>query len=286
MNVGGKSKCGKTTLILEIIANAQRLYKKQCYYADVENRLRPELMKCINGLVWTEEQEKETGIPRLQIIKSTREKFLTAQNYLNILTLIFKSDPECLVILDSIAAMCDESSFAAQTGDSQRKATIPTLMYDFLRKVGQIIPAMKSNLICITHVQDNPMGYGGPREMGGNAIKFFSSTLLTCLASSEIEDDGRKIGKDSTFKISSSALGPPGTTSIIPIRYGRGVDRYEDLFNVVTELGFIDKAGAWYKFTHNGEEIKLQGKNRVIEFLQLNPDYATELEQTVRQSLL
>lgn len=282
MNIGGKSKCGKSTLILEIIKNAQHLYKKPCFYIDVENRLRTDLLKCIDGLVWTEELEQSTGIPRLQIIRSSKDKFLVAEDFLNIMTQIFKSVEGCVVVLDSIAAMCGEAAFAAQTGESKQKATIPVLMYDFLRKVGQIIPPMKSNLISITHVQDNPMGYGGPREMGGNAIKFFSSISLTCLSAPEVEDNGKKIGKDSVFKVSASALGPPGGQSIVPIRYGRGVDRYEDIFNVAVEMGFIDKSGAWFKI---GED-KLQGKNKVIEYFRSNPDFVNNLDNQIRESLI
>lgn len=286
VSFAGKEKIGKTTTLLSIIRNAQRKYKKKCYYVDVENRLRSDLLKCIKGLVWTEQESQETGIPELTIIRSTKGNLLTGEDYINIILNILKSEEGVIIVMDSIAALVTESDMASKEGESKRMAGIPTLMYSFLRKAAQIVPTNKSILFLVTHLQANPSGYGGPNEFGGNAQRYFSSVRLACLSSPEVEEGGKKVGRDSEIKIMSSSLGPPGGKAIIPIRYGFGISNEDDLINVAEEFGFVNKAGAWYSLEDSkGEEVKLQGRANLAHWLDQNPEEMNRIDTEIRSMI-
>ncbi len=289
VNIAAPPKNGKTSLYLHIIANAQRLYKKKCYYVDVEGRLRTDLLKCIDGLVWTEEQEKATGIPRLQIIRSTEGNFLTAEKYLNIIEKIFSTEKGVIVALDSLAALCPEALHSVGIGDAKQMTGVQRLLYDFMRKISQLLPTMQSNLLSITHMQANPTAYGGPKAFGGNAIEYFSSIRLMAYSSPEVpKDTSPKIGRDMAIKCTASALGPPSGETTIHIRYGRGVDRYEDIVAVAEELGIgITKAGAWYELEIEGQEnVKVQGKAGLVDYFREHPDIALAFETKIRKIAL
>lgn len=275
MNLGGIPKAGKTTLCLEIMKNAMAM-GKEVYYVDVEARLQPSLINCIAGL------DKS----KLHIIKSTDEKFLTAEDFLQIIMDLFKSKSGILVVLDSLAALCPESAFSTEMAEGSRMAAIPTLMYKFLR-LSSIIQAKKSNLITITHLQSNPGGYGSPlREVGGNAIQFFGSYLLRCQSAGEVPKDGdeRKTGKESIFKVAAVATGKPASKFTFYIRYGNGYDRAKDIATLAEEIGLVTKAGAWYKFTPEGkDEVSCQGLENFIEYLKENKEIADLLEKQIRE---
>jgi len=286
--IAAPAGAGKTTLCLTILAQAQKLYKKKCIYIDAECRLNKELLGTIPGLVWTEAQAKETGCPALQIIRPTEDKFISAEEYLNILNTIFKEDKNCSVVLDSIAALCSTALQGTKLGESRQMLRIPQFLYDFCRQTIPIIAAKKHDLIVITHMQANPTGYGNPlKATGGNAIEFFSSNFLYCYSSKEIDGDdenGRKIGKNTTFKLKKSALGPPNMEAVIPIRYGRGVDPIEDLVSLGEEFGFIEKAGAWYNLKDSKE--KYQGKAAMVAALREDTKLQSSLDSKIRSIAL
>lgn len=273
VSIAGNPASGKTSLCLTIAANAQKMGKR-VYYIDVEGRLQPELLSTIPGL----------DTDSLEIIRSTIDKFLTAEDYLNIINKLISSEKRILVILDSVATLCADNLYGAEHGESKKMMSIPSLMYDCLRKAAQILPCMNSNLILITHTQANPAPYGGPTEMGGNAIKFQASYRITCLSSKETpEQEAKKTGRESKFRIYKSALGPGTGDAIFYIRYGHGYDKYMDLVNISEELGLLSKSASWYSFEdEKGKELKLQGKNGVIEYLMQNLNTAEFLESSIR----
>jgi recombination protein RecA len=272
--VSGKTSCGKTTLCLTIAAAAQRLGKK-IYYDDAEMRLRPELLATIGGLDLSPE--------KFEILKSS-DRFLTAENHLNILNNLFDSEPNILIILDSIASLCPDSLHTVEHGETKKMMALPAIMYDNMRKIVQVLPHMKSNLIGITHVQANPSPYGGPAEVGGNAWKYFSSYHVSCLSSMETPKDGVKTGRESKYKIYKTALGPGTGESTFYIKYGHGYDRELDIINMADELGFVSQSASWFSL-HNSknEEIKMQGKENLVEYLKQNPLEAELLENNIKK---
>lgn len=264
VHIGGVQKNGKTTLCLHILAQAQAM-GKTTYMVDVEGRLQPELLACIAGL----DPEK------VIIIKSAPGEVMAAEKYLEILEVILRDDPGCVVVVDSIAALCPEVEMASNMTDQQR-ATVPKLMAKFLRKIAQILPSSKSTLITITHMQANPTGYGSPfKSVGGNSVEYFASYLLTNISAVTVKDKNEKvIGKNSTFKITAVANGSPGGEPVLPIRFGRGCDKHADLFTIASDLGVIKASGAWYSIEidslkgEDGKYPKLQGEAKTCAFLE------------------
>lgn len=276
VSIAGVSGCGKTTLYLTILANCQKMGKK-CYILDVENRLQHSLLKSIPDL----------NIDELTIISSSKEKFLTAEDYLTIMEKILTLEEDSVVVLDSVGMLCPSNTYSAEHTESRKMMSLSGLMYNSMRKISQVTANMRSTLILITHVQANPTGYGAS-EMGGNAMKFQASTRITCLSSTETEGKGgEKIGRESKFRIHKSALGPGTGDAIFYIRYNQGYDKYNDLFKMSEELGFISKSGSWYSYvTDSKKEIKVQGGESFLEELRENSELFTELDEKVRSMAL
>jgi recombination protein RecA len=271
--ISGVSGSGKTTLCLQLLANAQRR-NKTVYYVDVEGRVQPELLVSIAGL----------NVETLKFIRSTKEKFLTAEDFLNIITTLISSEPNIMLVLDSVAVLCDDASLGASFGESKKMMNIPSLMYGLIRKAAQILPVMQSNLILVSHIQANPSQYGpGYTEVGGNAMKYESSNKLICLSSSEFPKDGKKLGRESRFKILKAATGPGTGEATFYIRYGKGYDKSLDVFNLAQELGLIERAGAWYSFIGSkNQELKFQGQEKLLDYLNQTPEDLSFLENKIR----
>lgn len=282
-NIAALPKAGKTTLCLTICANAQKMYKKECYFIDVEGRLRTDLLKTIPGLVWTEEESKKTGIPALQIIRSNEDKFLSAENFMDIMEKLVRSKPGCLIVLDSLAALCPEDEFTKTYGENKKMAGTASLMYRVLRKLAQMLPVTKSTLISITHFQANPGSYSGKVQSGGNAIQYFASTRLEAVSTQKVDSDGIQIGQDTKFRVTASSYGKPGMEGTIYIRYGLGCDIYEDLATIAEELGIIEKGGAWYSFTKPNatEPTKVQGKAKLVMMLQEDNEFVEHIKSQI-----
>lgn len=283
-------KVGKTTAMLEFVRNAQRFYKKPCFYFDIEGRLQHSLLSTINGLIYTEEGEKNSGIPALKIIKSEQGNILTAEKFLQIANRLITDIPGCVIIVDSIAALCTEDNFTKDLTESAKMADLQKLMYHFFRKINQILPITKSTIVCITHLQANPGSYTGvPKTYGGAAMDYFASNRIVSFSGGkEVPETGTpKIGKNTTMKITASAVGGPSTEATLYIRYGRGCDHIADLLDNADRYGFIERTGAWYNLTTStGEKIKLQGKDAVEEYLVANPAEFVYLTNNIRKALI
>ncbi len=276
-HISGLTKSGKSSLCLSISAEFQKA-GKHVYYIDAEGRLQRALLDCVAGL--------NPATPMFNIIRSSQETLLTAEQILSVIETILKDDPGSLIILDSLAALSSETEISGDMQDQQR-ANIPKLMYKFLRKTAPLIHPTKSNLITITHMQANPTGYGSPfREVGGNAIQYFASNWIMCTSSSEVKKEEKSIGKDSKFKVKAVADGAPDAEVIIPIRYGRACCKETDLFNVMLEFGLLSMAGSWYKVEVDtlkdaeGNFPKFQGQDRVTTYL-ADPEVFNKCKEAV-----
>lgn len=275
-HIGGMAKVGKSSLCLTFAASAQKA-GKTVYYIDVEGRIKDSLLSCIDGL------NKE----KLVIIRA-KDKILNAEDYLSVIESTLRDDPGCVVFLDSIAVMANESEMASEMGEMQR-ASIPKLMYKLLRKIAPIFPTTKSTLVTITHMQANPTGYGSPfREVGGNAANYGASYWMTCISATKVEKNGKSIGKDAKFKILAVADGPPDAEPIIPVRFGKGCDKYADMAQVAEDTGLIIRSGAWYEiklddFKKDGKYLKVQGIDGVIKTLESEKGIFDALNRKIRE---
>lgn len=292
-HIAAPTRCGKTTLTLHILAKMQQALKKETYYHDVEGRLNMALLKTIKGLVYTKEESERTGIPQLQIIRSTDAKVMTAEDHFNLSNLILTTRSNCVVAFDSLAMLQSSNQGANDLGESGRLTEIPSMMYTWLRKISPIVSSKSNNLITLTHIQDSPSKYGpGKREVGGNAIKFMASNHFEHRKNEFLEESegGKVFGQVTTYRVLKSALGAPLSEFNVCITYGQGIDEARDVFMLGVGLGFIGKKGSWYELEWGDGETKnlekCQGDAKMIAFLRNNQEAYDWLYREIKQLAL
>jgi len=271
VSISGPPGCGKSTTTLQIIANAQKPEfningkPRKIFYADVEHRLKPMNMTGIDGL-------DPSGI---QIIKSTKEHILSAQEFLDIVEAIVK-DPEnegCIVVIDSSSALCPADEQVAETS-GQIRSVQPKIMAHFCRKMAAPVKVMSATIILIQHVITNTSGYGEKWMVdGGEKVKYQLDVNITTRNKPEkwIED-GVIVGQIVEWLVIKSAMGASGNTASSCLRFGRGLDAIKESFLLAVDLGVIDKGGSWFSFDMNGETIKTQGEPKMCELFAQRPE--------------
>lgn len=273
--ISGKAKSGKTTFVLNTIGRAMKEDPEiKAFYFDVEGRLQTSLLNCIEGL----------DLSRFSIVRSSQKKILTAEDYMNLILSTLKDNPGCICVLDSVAALCTNAEMSTEIGGSVKLAGTPTIMYKMFRQTSQILPLTKSTYIALTHMIANPSPMSkSTMTVGGNALLYGASVWLEIPWDEKKKDKNDKIiGQTAKFHVYASALGGPGSNVDVPITYGKGIDKNKDLCNVAIEYGLINKSASWLSFDLDGNTIKLQGEEKMTEYLANNPSVAESLEKQIR----
>ena len=279
--ITGKQKTGKTTLCLELLKNAQ-LLDRPTYYMNIERRCTPSLLSTIPDLDPT----------KLQVIPHQIDKPLTAEDYLNILERIIKTQKKAVVVIDSIAALSTITEQEELIGSNRDMAGPAKLLASFFRRAQQIIDSNDVILIFISQMMTS-RDPRGPKyiEKGGTAIQYANSVWIKCSWTKQWEknpENNAPDGHDMNITVQSSALGRPFLPCILPLRYGSGIDTVRDIVTNAENLGLVEKAGAWYSiplFADNGEPPKFQGLARLSNFLNENPDKLKQLETEIRDTV-
>ncbi len=263
----GKPKCGKTTMALQIAANAQKL-GKFVYYFNVEHRFEFKNLSTVHHLKTTPDCFK--------LFESTKEKYLSAEDHLNLAKDVICGHPGCLVIFDSISCLCPENEMAKDIGDMGRPEG-PKMYGQFCRQMASRVPLNNIAFIGILHVIANTSGYGESWvEDGGVKIQFQCDTKLKHKTSWNWEEGSgenkKKIGKLVDWDIVFSANGRPGDIVQTAMRYGYGFDDTYEIVTLGIELGQISQSGTWFStLSSTGEEIRGQGKPKLCEYFTNNP---------------
>ena len=280
--ITGKPKSGKTTLCLELLRNAQNL-GRPAFYINIERRCTPALLSTIQGL----------DPKKLQVIPHQIDKPLTAEDYLNIIERIAKTQEKAVVVIDSIAALSTMTEQEDAIGSSRDMAGPAKLLSAFFRRAQQIVDSKNVILIFISQLMSNREPRG-PKyvEKGGVAIQYACSVWLKVTWTQQWErnpETNAPDGHDMHITIQSSAMGRPLLPCILPLRYGTGIDVTKDIVTTSENLGLIEKAGAWYSIPmfKKGKDIpKFQGLAKLSNFLNDNPDKLKILETEVRAIVL
>ncbi len=273
--LSGRPKIGKTTLALQIVANAIEEYKSPAFYIRVEtNRLDKRLTGTIDNL-----KHKQMQV----IPKDNCDTLLSAQQFLNIVEEIFKHHKEAIVVLDSIAALSTEVEMTEDIGANKEMGSgVPKLLASFFRKTSQIIQQNNGILILLSQFQASMNRFGKSTiEKGGNAIQYHNNTWIIAEWSKLWEKDknaGRPLGHDTHFKVNHAPLGPPYVPCKLPLRFGFGYDRILDVIENAINFNLIEKGGAWY--TIDGQ--KFQGTEKLYRYLKETGKYV-ELDKQIRQ---
>lgn len=281
----GQPKCGKTTTSLDFAATAQRpeyaygSFKdgRQVYYLNIEGRLKKRDLEGIPGI----------DLSRFHIIGSQQGKILHGEEYLQIGERIINEEPGCVLIIDSYSALCTEAEITSDM-DKMQRADGAKLLAKFCRKVANVIPVNKNIVIGITHLMGNPTGYGAEfKEKSGQAIAYQTDVKLRAKTFKPwvVGTDNTQIGQEIEWQVVCSALGAPGTIANSYIRYGKGIDKYTELINLASDLGIINKGGAWYTITNLPDKPKFQGTEKVRSYLIANIESYVLLEKSVKEML-
>lgn len=264
IEIYGPESSGKTTFALHAIAEVQKTGGKAAFI-DAEHALDPVYAKKlgvnINDLLLS---QPDTGEQALEICEA-----------------LVRSEAMSIIVIDSVAALVPQAEIEGEMGDSH-VGLQARLMSQALRKLSGAIN--KTNTICIFINQlREKVGvmFGNPETTpGGRALKFYSSIRLDVRRAEQIKQGTDVIGNKTVVKVVKNKVAPPFKTAEVDIMYGEGVSKEGEIVDIASNLGIIDKSGAW--FSYNGEKIG-QGKENVKLLLKENKALLEEINSKVRE---
>lgn len=304
--IGGKQKSGKTTWVLQNAANAQRKYKCKTFFCNVEGRLDNKVLNQIQGLD-LDNMEVISGPPvfdKKDKSKIIGHRKLSAQKWWAKIGELITQHPGCIIIVDSVSSMSEESEIAEGMGYMSRGG-LQKLESQFKRQYGDLIVASGTTLFLLAEIQANTSGYGEPVQIKcGNAIRFLADCIIFVKGVTKWKpngSNGRILGQDMDWKIDCSPLGAPYIDAKIPLRYGYGIDNAMDVVRhaVTWELLVVD--GAWYtlpfkdslEYAEVPEEkddrdgwVRVQGEENTRNWLAEHPEQLAKLEDIIKEKVL
>ena len=267
IEIYGPESSGKTTLTLQVIAEAQR-QGGTCAFIDAEHALDPIYAT-------------KLGVNIEDLIVSQPD---TGEQALEVTDMLVRSGAVDVLVVDSVAALTPRAEIEGEMGD-HHVGLQARLMSQALRKITGNIKNANCLVIFINQIRMKiGVMFGNPETTtGGNALKFYSSVRLDIRRIGAVKEGEEVIGSETRVKVVKNKVAPPFKQAEFQILYGSGINRLGEIVDFGVKLGFIDKAGAWYSY--QGNKIG-QGKNNAMKFLTENTAIAQELESRVRAELL
>ena len=260
----GPESSGKTTICQHIVAEVQKVGGTAAY-VDMEHALDPVYAaKC--------------GVDVDNLLVSQPD---TGEQALEITETLVRSGAVDLVVIDSVAALVPRSEIEGDMGDAQMGA-MARLMSQALRKLSGAINQTKTSVIFTNQLRMKiGVMFGNPETTtGGNALKFYASVRLDVRRIQSIKIGAEIVGNRTRVRVVKNKVAPPFRTSEFDIMYNEGISKVGDLIDLATQLGIVDKRGAFFSFN----ETRLgQGRENSKEFLRQNPALADEIEAIIRQ---
>ena len=267
VEIYGPESSGKTTLTLQVIAEAQ---KKGgiCAFIDAEHALDP---------IYAE----KLGVDVDALIVSQPD---TGEQALEVADMLVRSGAIDVLVVDSVAALTPKAEIEGEMGD-HHVGLQARLMSQALRKITGNIKNANCLAIFINQIRMKiGVMFGNPETTtGGNALKFYASVRLDIRRIGSVKDGEEVIGSDTRVKVVKNKVAPPFKQAEFQILYGQGINRLGEVVDYGVKLGMIDKAGAWYSY--QGDKIG-QGKQNAIQYLREHPELATALEERIKTEML
>jgi recombination protein RecA len=267
VEVYGPESSGKTTLTLQIVAEAQK-QGGTAAFVDAEHALDP---------VYAE----KLGVNMNELLVSQPD---TGEQALEITDMLVRSGAVDVVVVDSVAALTPKAEIEGEMGDSH-VGLQARLMSQALRKLTANIKRTNCVVIFINQIRMKiGVMFGSPETTtGGNALKFYSSVRLDIRRIGAIKKGDEVIGNETKVKVVKNKVAPPFRQAHFDILYGEGISREGEIIDLGVANGIVEKSGAWYSY--NGNRIG-QGKDKVRNFFRENPEMAAEIEERIRAELL
>ena len=267
VEIYGPESSGKTTLTLQVIAEAQKA-GGTCAFIDAEHALDP---------VYAE----KLGVKVDDLIVSQPD---TGEQALEVTDMLVRSGACDVLVVDSVAALTPRAEIEGEMGD-HHVGLQARLMSQALRKLTSNIKTANCLVIFINQIRMKiGVMFGNPETTtGGNALKFYSSVRLDIRRIGAVKDGDEVVGNETRVKVVKNKVSPPFRQTEFQILYGKGINRNGELVDLVVKHGLVDKSGAWYAY--KGSKIG-QGKANVGIYLTENPEVAAEIEAQIREKEL
>src|SRR5471030_2409252 len=266
IEIFGPESSGKTTLALQVIAEAQKLGGLAAF-VDAEHALDAAYAK-------------KLGVDIDNLLVSQPDN---GEQALEIVEVLIRSNGVDVVVVDSVAALVPKAEIEGEMGDAQMGLQA-RLMSQALRKLTGAVSKSKTCLIFINQLREKiGVMFGNPETTtGGRALKFYSSVRIDIRRIASIKDGDMVVGGRTRVKVVKNKVAPPFREAEFDVMYGEGISRTGDLLDLAVEKRIIEKSGAW--FAYGGERLG-QGRENAKQFLKENPDIYKTIEERVRREL-
>jgi recombination protein RecA len=267
VEIYGPESSGKTTLTLQVIAEAQKAGGTAAF-VDAEHALDPTYAE-------------KLGVNLDDLLVSQPD---TGEQALEITDMLVRSGAVDVIVVDSVAALTPKAEIEGEMGDSH-VGLQARLMSQALRKLTGSIKRTNAMVIFINQIRMKiGVMFGSPETTtGGNALKFYSSVRLDIRRIGALKKGDEVIGNQTRVKVVKNKVAPPFRQAEFEILYGSGISREGEIIDLGAQHNIIDKSGSWYSY--NGDRIG-QGKDNVRQFLIEHPDVSAEIEGKLRELLL
>jgi recombination protein RecA len=267
VEIYGPESSGKTTLTLQVIAEAQKV-GGTCAFIDAEHALDPQYAQAL-------------GVDTDNLLVSQPD---TGEQALEICDMLVRSAAVDVVVVDSVAALTPKAEIEGEMGDTH-VGLQARLMSQALRKMTGNIKQANTMVIFINQIRMKiGVMFGSPETTtGGNALKFYSSVRLDIRRIGAVKNGDEVVGNETRVKVVKNKVAPPFRQTEFQILYGAGIHRTGEILELGVQQGIVEKSGAWYAY--NGDRIG-QGRKNAADFLDDNPEMKEEIEATIRQQLM
>ena len=262
----GPEASGKTTLALQVIAQAQ-LAGGMAAFIDAEHAL---------DAIYAQ----NLGINLEDLLVSQPDH---GEQALEIVEVLVRSGGVDVIVVDSVAALVPRAEIEGDMGDAQMGLQA-RLMSQALRKLTGVVAKSKTSLIFINQLRQKiGVMFGNPETTtGGRALKFYASVRIDIRRIGAIKDGDAVVGGRTRVKVVKNKVAPPFRQAEFDIMYGEGISREGDLLDLAVDQKIVDKSGTW--FSYDGERLG-QGREKVKLFLKEHPDTLQAIDHKVRREL-
>ena len=264
VEIYGPESSGKTTLALQILAEAQALGGVVAFI-DAEHALDPTYAARL-------------GVDIDEVLISQPD---TGEQGLEICDMLVRSNAIDCIVIDSVAALVPKAEIEGEIGDSS-VGLQARLMSQALRKLAGSLSKSNTTCIFINQLREKVgIMFGNPEvTTGGRALKFYSSVRMDVRRVEAIKQGGEIIGNHTKVKVVKNKVAPPFKEAEFDIMFGQGISREGDLIDLAVKVDAVQKSGAWYAY--KGEKIG-QGRENAKTFLREHPEIMAEVEVQVRE---
>lgn len=267
VEIYGPESSGKTTLALQVVAEAQKL-GGEAAFIDAEHALDPEYAEAlgvdINSLLVS---QPDNGEQALEIAEA-----------------LARSGALDVIIVDSVAALVPRAEIEGDMGDSH-VGLHARLMSQALRKLAGVINKSNTVVIFINQLREKVgVVYGNPEvTTGGRALKFYSTIRIDVRRTEQLKGAGNEfIGSRTRAKIVKNKVAPPFKEAEFDIMYGEGISKIGEIVDLGVKFDILKKSGAWFYY---GEQRLGQGRENVKLLFKQDEVLANDIEKQIREKM-